>query len=118
MGGSALAVGPAADYQARALEDGGVPFACLLDPQRKLYREFGLGRMTLRNWLDPQAWRRYVRAMFRGGRQGMITTGVNQRPGLAIVDASGDVHFVHRGTGLGDYPPLSEVVGELRRIAQ
>lgn len=41
----------------------------------------------------------------------------NQLPGLALLDANATAVRLHPGSALGDYPPVVEVVEELRRIA-
>jgi hypothetical protein len=32
---------------------------------------------------------------------------------VCVVDARGEVTYVYRGTGLGDYPPIEAVLDEL-----
>jgi peroxiredoxin len=44
---------------------GQLPFAVIADPGRKLYDEFGVGRMSPLAALDPRAWRAAARALTR-----------------------------------------------------
>src|SRR5712692_6726584 len=44
---------------------GQLPFAVIADPGRKLYDEFGVGKMSPLAALDPRAWRAAGRALTR-----------------------------------------------------
>jgi len=116
MGGSVIAVGGAADYQARDLMERGVPFPCLLDPRHELFAALDLYRIPWRAWLWPRTYANYLKAA-RRARQGRISwPNALQRPGVVILDAQGRLAWAYRGQTLGDYPPISEVVAQLRRL--
>jgi len=115
-GGAALAVSVGADYQATWLmEERGIRFPLLVDVDRRVHEALQLPRKW---WvgLNPRGWANYGRAIARGNRQGRIIDP-NQLPGIALLDAGANAVWVHRGRALGDYPPLDEVLVELRRIA-
>lgn len=115
-GGGALAVSVGADYQARWLsEKRGIRFPLLVDPDRRVLDALQLPRKW---WvvLNPRGWMNYGRAIVRGNRQGRIIDPI-QLPGLALLDASANAVWIHRGRALGDYPKLDDVLVELRRIA-
>jgi hypothetical protein len=116
QGGAALAVSVGARHQARwLLEERGIRFPLLLDPERNAY-----GRLDLRRkwWvsLNPRGWWNYARAIARGGKQGRIIEP-NQLPGLALLDPRANAVWIHRGRALGDYPKLDRVLEELARQA-
>jgi hypothetical protein len=114
-GGSALGVSVGAEHQARWLmEERGIRFPLLLDPDRRLYEAINLPR---RWWvsLNPRGWWNYTRALARGGRQGRIIEP-NQRPGLVLLDRDGQAAWIHRGRALGHYPQLDRVLDELGRL--
>jgi hypothetical protein len=116
-GGQAVGVSGGAEHQARWLmEERGIRFPLLLDPDRQLYEAIALPR---RWWvsLNPRGWWNYARAIARGSRQGKIIEP-NQLPGLALLDANADAVWVHRGNALGDYPPLADVLARLERLVQ
>lgn len=115
LGARAIAVATGADFQARRLMDQGVPFPLLLDPDRNLYRALDLGHIAWWRWATPRTWRLYLRSA-RRARQGRLTGDLRQTPGVAIIDTDRRLRWVHRGTTLGDYPPLEEVLGALRDI--
>ncbi len=116
-GAAALGVSVGADHQARWLMDEqGIRFPLLLDPDRHLYVAIDLPR---RWWvgLNPRGWVNYARAIRRGSRQGAIVSP-NQLPGLVVVDQDARPRSIHRGRALGDYPPLDSVLGELGQAAK
>lgn len=117
LGAGALAVSSGADFQARWLMDEqGVSFPLLVDPERRTHERLALPR---RWWvaLNPKGWWNYARAILRGNRQGRIVDPI-QIPGLALLDATAVVRSVHRGRALGDYPPIAAVLDELRALAE
>lgn len=117
MGGSVIAVGGAAAYQARHLMESGVPFPCLLDPEHRLFAALDLYRIPWRAWLWPRTYANYLKAA-RRARQGRISwPNALQRPGVVILDARGRLAWAYRGQTLGDYPPVTDVVEQLRRAA-
>lgn len=116
LGATAVAVSSGADFQARWLmEEQGVGFPLLVDPERRTHERLALPR---RFWvaLNPKGWWNYLRAIFRGNRQGRIVDPI-QIPGLALLDATATARRVHRGKALGDYPAISVVLDELRTLA-
>jgi peroxiredoxin len=111
-----VGVGGAADYQARHLMDHGIGFPLLLDPDHALYGALDVRRIRWWMMLAPRTWRNYLRAA-RKARQGRITAHPLQAPGFAIIDTDRTLRFLYRGTTLGDYPTISEVIAAARSAA-
>src|SRR3977135_993143 len=44
---------------------GALPFAAIADPEKKLYAEFGVGKMSPLSAFDPRSWRAVYRALTR-----------------------------------------------------
>ena len=105
-----IAVGTGADWQAARLMADGMPFECLVDPHATLYQALGIGRVGLGEWVKPATLRRYVAAYRRGGRQGRITGDWRRLSGVALIDPRGRLSWLYRATGVGDYPPIYEVL--------
>ena len=42
---------------------GGMPFAAIADPDKRLYAEFGVGQMSWLSAFDPRSWRAVYRAL-------------------------------------------------------
>ncbi|MGH7333978.1 MAG: AhpC/TSA family protein [Candidatus Rokuibacteriota bacterium] len=117
LGAGAAAVGTGADFQARLLMEEGSPFPCLVDPEATLYRVLGIGQVSLRMGFNLSTYANYWRAWRRGARQGRITGDPRRLSGVAILDAEGRLRWRYLATTIGDYPRISRVLDELRRLA-
>ena len=87
LGAPLLVVGTGAAFQARRLMDQGLPFECLVDPEARLHRALGIGRVDWRAALRPATYVNYWRGWRRGGRQREITGDPRRLSGLAVFDA-------------------------------
>jgi hypothetical protein len=115
VGGAALGISVGTQQQASWLMgEKGIRFTLLVDPDRHLNEALDLPR---RWWvtLNPRGWWYYARAIARGGRQGRVVAA-NQLPGLALLDTDANAVWVHRGSGLGDYPALDRVLEKLETL--
>jgi peroxiredoxin len=115
LGASVVAVATGAHHQAQHLMDTGMPYPCLVDPAKALYRELGIGRIPLSQWLRPATWRRYARTLGMA-RQGRITGDPLQAGGVAVIDTDGTLRYLHRSSTLADLPPLEEVLGAVADV--
>ena len=117
LGARVIAVGTGSAAQARRLTETGTPFPCLVDADRRFYRALGLRRVGVRTLLDPATYANYWRAWRRGARQGQMTGDPRQLSGVAIFDADGRLRWRHVSRTIGDYPALTRVLAEIRRVA-
>ena len=115
-GAGVLAVATGADFQAGQLMRQGLPFPALVDPDKNLYRALGIERIHWDQWFRPSTWKRYLGSVGRA-RQGRLTGDILQAPGVVILDPQRTIRYLHRGTTLGDYPPLADVLNALGRVA-
>lgn len=115
LGARVIGVGTGADFQARDLMENGISFPLLVDPERNFYRVLGLARIRWYKFFQPSTWTKYLRGA-RGARQGRLTGDIMQTPGIAIIDPDRRLRYLHRGTTLGDYPALDEVLDALRAV--
>ncbi|MEX2393673.1 MAG: AhpC/TSA family protein [Actinomycetota bacterium] len=115
LGAQAIAVGTGADYQAKALMDGGLRVRCFIDAESRTYGALGIRRSSWLGLLKPSGVRRYLAPIRRGARQGRLTGDIRQLSGVAILDGQARAVWVHRGETLGDYPPVADVVDRLER---
>jgi hypothetical protein len=118
LGARVIAVGTGSTAQARRLMESGTPFPCLVDSERRLYRLLGLRRVGLATLLDPATYVNYWRGWRRGARQGQVTGDPGQLSGVAILDGDGRLQWRHVSRTIGDYPPLTDVLAELRRVRE
>ncbi|NNC91244.1 MAG: hypothetical protein HKN80_02005 [Acidimicrobiia bacterium] len=116
LGATVIGVGPKGPNQAHHLITDGYPYRLLLDPDYNLGTAL-VGRQSLAHYLfNLRAWGRWLWAFVTNRRQGKITGHYSNLPGTAIVDATGEVRWVHRGTGLGDHPPVKRILRHLNGI--
>lgn len=117
LGATVIGVGPEAPNQAARLIAKGCPYPLLLDPDYNLSATIGVGRQSLARYLfNLRAWARWLWAFLTNRHQGKITGHYSNLPGTAVVDATGDVHWAHHGTGLGDHPPIRRILHQLKRL--
>ena len=117
LGARVIAVGTGSAAQARRLMEGGIPFACLVDPEARTHEALGLGRVSWRTILAPATYVNYWRAWRRGARQGRITGDPRRLSGVAIIDAAGRLRWRYAARTIGDYPPIERVIAEVNRPA-
>lgn len=104
------------EYWAKVwLEETGAPFPLLLDPERRVYRAYGLGRSVLRVWSPKVLWR-YLRLMMAGRRLKPVQGDPHQLGGDFIVDAKGIVRLAHPSRDPTDRPPVEKLLKALREI--
>jgi len=111
-----IAVGTGAEFQARRLMDEGMPFPCLVDPDARLYRALGIGRLGWRALLMAETYASYWRAWRLGTRRGQVTGDWRRLSGVAIVDAAGRLRWLHRARTVGDYPAVARLLAEVARL--
>ena len=110
LGASVIAVGGAADYQAQHLQDDGVPFPLLLDPDGELRNALGVDtKLSKREMMSWASAKNYVSVIGRR-RQGKVSrTHAEDRPAVVILDDQLKMVWSHVGTALGDYPTIDEI---------
>lgn len=105
-----IVVATGAAWQAERLMAAGYPYVCLVDPDARLYRALGIGRVGFGEWFRPSTARRYLRAFRRGSRQGRITGDWRRLSGVALLAPDRTVRWAHIADGVGDYPSIPEVL--------
>lgn len=89
--------------------DQALPFAVVADPERRLYRQFGV-EASLRSVLDPRAWGAIVRglAAFGAGREaGASALGL---PADFLIDPDGAVRACKYGVHADDHWSVDEIL--------
>ena len=83
--------------------------AAISDPERTLFRAFGLGRGSWKALIGPANWGAGLRALFKGHFVGKPVGDPLVMPGLFLVE--GDrVHWSHAFDYAGDHPPMDTLV--------
>lgn len=96
-------------------------YPCLGSPGKEAYRAFGLSRgdwwsVGFKPFFEQPALalNRIRRASLKGSM--MKHTDVLQLGGVAIVDGLGVLRYLHRSRQTDDFPPISDLIGELDRL--
>lgn len=106
------------EYWAKVwLEETGAPFPLLLDPERRVYRAYGLGRSVLQVWSPKVLWH-YLRLVLAGRRLRPAQGDLYQLGGDFIVDAEGIVRLAHPSRDPTDRPPVEELLKVLRETTK
>jgi hypothetical protein len=115
LGAIVVAVAPRAAEQAVNLRDrrGIRDVPLLLDPHHELRQRAGLASFGLSGLVSPRGALNYLRAVGRGRRPGRIH-GYDLQPGVIVADRDLGVRRTWRGRTYGDYPPVGEVLAEVR----
>jgi len=114
QGGDVIGVAPAASYQAAHLMETSVPFELLLDKQHNLSRRVDLGTQSIWRFVfNLKGWWKYFGAFLRHHRQGKVTQRYSALPAIMVVNQSGEVTYLYRGSSIADYPPIGRVLKEL-----
>jgi hypothetical protein len=95
------------------------PFPTVCDPDRAIYRYFGLERGGWGMFFTPRALRSYVRLIASGWRPRAPKPGedVFQRGGDFVLDANRRLIYAHRSTDPGDRPPAAVLVERIQAAA-
>lgn len=119
-GARVVMIGQGRPEQAAAFcRDRQLPFTCTVDPDRRVYDAFGLGRARIKDLVDPRTATRGLRlAVDRETRQGAISGDPRQLGGTVVVDRSGVVRFVHRNQTVWDDAPNDVVLAAVQAAAR
>lgn len=96
----------------------GFPFVFLTDPQREMYREFGLGRTSWKVFFAPKTLFRYLSLIWKGWKivRENSEEDLLQLGGDFILDASGRLVFAFRSSEPTDRPSTEDLKGAIRRL--
>ena len=90
-------------------------FRLLLDPERVVYRMYGLKRSWLHSWNLKTLWR-YIQ-LLRAGRKWRVIQGDSaQLSGHFIVDAKGILRLTYRSHDPTDRPQVAHLLAILQKL--
>ena len=92
------------------------PFHLLLDPQRTVYRAYGLERSWRRSWNLRTIWR-YAQLLSSGRRWRGIQGDSAQLGADFVVDARGIVRLAYRSRDPTDRPSVEHILAILGQVA-
>jgi hypothetical protein len=98
----------------------GAGVLCIGDVDKHTYRAIGLENYNLLRLLtDPALGKRRAENSKAGFSQNWGATKLKdsaQLPGAALIDSSGAIRWIHRGSHPGDLPPMREMLGVARDV--
>ena len=97
------------------LEETCMLFPLLLDPERAVYGDYGLGRSWLRSWNLNTGWL-YIRLLLSGRQWRGIQGDSAQLGGDFIVDAEGIVRLAYSSHDPTDRPPVDDLLAILCQL--
>jgi hypothetical protein len=121
LGGELIAVSQAAPpILAVHVKDHPRPFPVVSDPQRVVYRAFGLERAGWAVFFRPRTLLRYLALMCRGWRPRRAHPGedVLQLGGDFVLTADRRVVLAHRSTEPADRPAVTVLLAALRQAGK
>ena len=94
-----------------------VPFTCLVDERRTVYRAYGFGRASWLSLLTPRTLAPYIRHAFmtRGLPSGDPGQDKQQMGGDVVVDPAGRVALAHASNDPADRPTVDAILAAIDR---
>lgn len=90
-------------------------FPLLLDPEREVYRTYGLQESWLRSWNLRTIWF-YLRRLLSGRKWRGIQGSSTQLGGDFIVDTKGFLRLTYRSQEATDRPEVAQLLALLREL--
>ena len=90
-----------------------VPYPMVADPEKKLYRKFGLKQMSAIGFFSPGLALKGITALAGGHGIGIPRGDVRQLPGVFIIDTAGQVVFSHFSNDPADHPDSKTILAAL-----
>ncbi len=99
---------------------GELPFAAIADPEKKLYAEFGVGKMSPLSAFDPRSWRAVYRALTRSPNlRGAMGKGEEHMglPADFLIGSDGVILAAKYGAYVDDHWSVDELLALARSAA-
>ena len=90
-----------------------IPFPIVADPEKKLYRKFGLKQMSTLGLLSPSLALKGFTAILGGHGIGMPQGDIRQLPGVFIINTAGQIIFNHIAENPADHPDAATILAAL-----
>jgi peroxiredoxin len=91
-----------------------MPFPLLSDPERGVYRSYGLGKGSTWGIFGPKIIWTYIKLMARGRLFRGIQANPYQLGGDFVIDGEGIVRLAHRGEEPTDRPTVEQLLEAVR----
>lgn len=95
-----------------------LPFPILADPDRILYRQFGLGRGSLRQIWNPGTLKLYAQLIGKGRRLRRPTQDMRQLGGDFVIDSAGRLSAGFWPSSPDDRPRVADLIAAVHAARQ
>ncbi len=99
----------------RWMQETNAPFPLLMDPERSVYRAYGLERSFAKSW-HPRMLLHYLGLLLKGRKLRPIQGDPIQLGGDFIVDSQGIVRYAHPSEDPADRPSFQQILEALKSI--
>ena len=90
-----------------------VPFPIVADPEKRLYRKYGLKQMSTLGLFSPSLAIKGISAIVGGHGIGMPQGDVRQLPGVFIINTAGQIVFSHFASNPADHPDAESIIAAI-----
>ena len=90
-----------------------VPFPIVADPEKRLYRKYGLKQMSTLGLFSPSLAIKGISAIVGGHGIGMPQGDVRQLPGVFIINTAGQIVFSHFARNPADHPDAATIIAAI-----
>lgn len=116
-GGRVVLVGMGAPEETAAfMSNLDISVPMISDPDRRLYRDFGLKMASIPELFLPSVAFKAISAMAQGHTVGLPVGDIRQLPGVFIIDTGGRIVFSHVGKDAADHPDAETLLVALAAI--
>jgi peroxiredoxin len=85
-------------------------FPIICDPEKKLYKIFGLGRGSFIRMASPAFLLKGLKTLSRGHTLGVPKDDVRQMPGVFLIDTTGNIRYAHYAKDPSDNPSIDTLL--------
>jgi len=87
-----------------------LPFPIGCDPEKALYRAYGLKGRSISQIFSPKLFLKGLKAVGQGHLPGLPLGDPFQLPGAFIIDTNGHIRFRHHSRDPADYPSVERMI--------
>jgi peroxiredoxin len=98
------------EQAARFRTERSLSFPIICDPQKELYRQYGLSRGGVSSLVSAAVLLKSMRAMSRGHVPGIPRGDVMQLPGVFLINTDGNILYSYYSKDASDHPPVDTLL--------
>jgi peroxiredoxin len=95
----------------------GVPFPIIVDPEKHLYRTYGLKRASFMQLVTPEILLKGLKSMREGHLPGRPQGDVQQLPGAFVINQKGYILLSHFAQNAADHLSVDEIIAATLKTA-